>query len=125
MNWILFFQLLAALESGGESDPDAAIGDGGLAHGRYQIRQEFINECNRIIGEDRYVLADAHDEVRSNAMLVCWHSYWSRAKGTRGDLVAMARQHNGGPNGHRKLTTQKYGRRAVRLLRTINTKKGE
>ena len=122
MNWILFFQLLAALESGGESDPDAAIGDGGLSHGRYQIRQEFINECNRIIGEDRYVLADAHDEVRSNAMLVCWHSYWSRAKGTRGDLVAMARQHNGGPNGHRKLATQKYGRQAVRLLRTINMK---
>ena len=125
MNWLIFFQLLAALESGGESDPDAAIGDGGLAHGRYQIRQEFVDECNRIIGEDRYALSDAHDEVRSNAMVVCWHSYWSRGKGTRGDLVAMARQHNGGPNGHRKLTTQKYGRRAVRLLRTINTKKGE
>jgi hypothetical protein len=93
--------------------------------GRYQIRQEFVDECNRIIGYDRYTLEDAHDEVKSNRMLVCWHSYWSRKKGTRGDLVAMARQHVGGPNGHLRDCTLDRKRKAIEALRKLNGDRAE
>ena len=125
MNWTLFLALLAALESGGIKDPDNAIGDGGLAIGRYQIRQEFVDECNRILGYELFTLDEAKKPGRARVMVMVWHNYWSLKKDVRGDLVAMARMHNGGPNGHTKQSTEEYGRRAAKILAALKQERGE
>ncbi len=112
MNWPLFLALLAALESGGDH---AAIGDGGRAWGKYQLHAGFVAEANRVAGT-AYTHADAWCPVRSGEIVVIWHNHHGRRSGTFGDLVLMARQHNGGPRGHEKRATEGYGRKATRWL---------
>ena len=132
MNWIILLAMIAHIESGGEEYPDEAIGDGGLAHGRFQIRQEYVDDANRILsilakkgGRDpgeykKYTLQDAHNPARAGSMVIIVLRHYAKHYGVYGDLVAMARIHNGGPRGHLKESTVKYGEKAKQWLE-VNT----
>ena len=65
---------VAMVESGG--DP-CAIGDGGKAVGILQIHPIMVKDVNRILGEDRYSLADRRD-VRKSVEVFCVYClhYW-------------------------------------------------
>jgi len=115
----IILPLLAIMESGG--DPNA-IGDGGAARGILQIHPVMVREVNRIVGEDRYTLADRVDPNASCAMASVYLNYWGprrlrRAKGlsVEDQVVLLGRLWNGGPNGHKKAATARYGRKLRRL----------
>jgi len=44
--------VLREVETGGEKDPDNAIGDGGKAVGRYQIHEVAVEEANRLAARE-------------------------------------------------------------------------
>lgn len=100
---------VALVESGG--DP-CAIGDGGRAVGILQIHPIMVEDVNRIVGQQRYSLADRRDVRKSVEMFVvyCLH-YWPN-----GGPEQWARGWNGGPDGPRQAETEGYWRRVKREI---------
>lgn len=96
---------IALVESNNRAN---AVGDGGSAVGAYQIRPIFLRDINRILGWDKYELADRFDPEKSRAMARVYLDHYGRGKST----VEMARQFNGGPSGHLKKATEPF---AIRI----------
>ena len=97
---------IATVETGGESDPDNAVGDGGKALGAFQIwRPYWIDAVERRpdLKQQGYTSvknrAYARDTVKA---------YWKLYAPKNATAQDLARIHNGGPSGHRKASTQKY-----------------
>jgi hypothetical protein len=119
MNAILLSALMA-VETGGERNPDLAIGDGGRAIGCLQIHRAVVLDVNRIAGTHY-----THDQMtnRVAASRVCEIYLDHYGKGL--DDISRARVWNGGPRGHLRGSTRAYGLRvrgAIRDLenRTVN-----
>ena len=105
-----FEELLWAIkmvESGG--DPNA-IGDDGEAVGAYQLWKIYVDDCNRIIGYDRWTYDDRYNELQSMIMVRIYLRHYATEKrlGHEPTVEDMARIHNGGPNGYKKASTLKY-----------------
>lgn len=91
--------ILEVLETGGERDPDQAIGDGGKAVGRYQIHPIMVREANRILGEATFTLADRTDRYASARIARTYLAYWlPRRFGDDVQPQHMAMLWKGGPN---------------------------
>ena len=88
------------VESGGKSD---AVGDGGKAVGILQIHPIMVEDCNRIVGEKRFTLADRLDPAKSREMFRIYSDHYAK-----GNTEKAARNWNGGPNGHKKSATLAY-----------------
>ena len=112
------FAAIRMVETGGEADPAAAVGDGGRSFGPYQIsRKYWLDAGARCDWED--VRKEAAAE---KVMLAYWKRYCPAAL-EQGDAMVLARIHNGGPNGHRKVSaTEKYWRR---VLTELNHRKAQ
>ena len=98
-----YARLLPAIEqveSGGKSD---AVGDGGKAVGILQIHPIMVKDVNRILGEERYTLADRLDPAKSREMFRVYSDHYAK-----GDAEKAARCWNGGPGGHKKSATLAY-----------------
>ena len=96
---------IRAVETGGETDPANAIGDGGKAIGPYQIHRSYWLDATAAHPDLR---ALGYQSVRDQAtaervVLAYWHRYAPRY-----DLDTLARIHNGGPKGYRKSATLEY-----------------
>ena len=105
-------RLIAAIEmveSGGKAD---AVGDGGKAVGILQIQPVMVEDVNRILGEERFTLADRLDVARSREMFRVYTEHYSAG---RNDEV-MSRRWNGGPRGERKAATLKYWHKVQKHL---------
>lgn len=89
------------VESGGKSD---AVGDGGKAVGILQIHPIMVKDVNRILGEDRYTLADRLDPAKSREMFRVYSEHYS--KGASDEVIA--RRWNAGPKGDKKPATLTY-----------------
>jgi len=112
MNWSLFLVVLIAIESGG--DP-SEVGDTHLrnkAYGVCQIRQPYLDDVNRIMGTDVTM-----DEVRRSESVSRWcvvsylRHYGNRYTSITSrslDMEVAARMHNGGPDGWKKSSTDRY-----------------
>lgn len=98
------FVAICWVESRG--DP-RAVGDGGLAVGIAQIHPILVQDVNRILGRQRYTLADRSSVIKS------WEMFriYSRFYHPRGTPEQWARAWNGGPSGPRKPSTLKYWHR--------------
>lgn len=99
-----YARLLPAIEqveSGG--DPNA-VGDKGKAVGILQIQPIMVRDCNRIVGECRWTMADRLDADKSRAMFRTYSNHYSRGAGDE----VVARRWNGGPAGHAKRETVAY-----------------
>ena len=97
-----FEDLLDAIEfveSGGDSN---AVGDNGNAIGSFQIWKIYVDDVNRIRGNDKYSYTDRLDRSKSRDMATIYLNHYG------GTLEEMARIHNGGPQGHKKESTLKY-----------------
>ncbi len=86
-----------------KGDPNA-IGDSGAAIGAYQIHKIYVDDCNRIIGETYFNYHDRWSRVQSRHMAITYLSHYGKGR----SLEDIARIHNGGPNGYKKISTKKY-----------------
>jgi len=99
------------VESGG--DPDAIGQTGEL--GVLQIRPIMVDEVNRILGTERYTLADRRDPRKSVDMFWIYTDYWNDVRGDWTDQ-GMARRWNGGPTGHQEESTKAYWDQVQRAM---------
>ena len=117
--------LLCQVESNNQPN---AIGDYGGAIGILQIRLIMIADVNRIQKETRYYLSDRWDVQKSYEIATIYFEHYG-PKAIRGlkteekKVVTLARMWNGGPCGHRKLATWRYGRKVRKLYRERKVKK--
>ena len=99
-------KLLAAIAVVESNVNDAAIGDGGDAHGRYQIHRSVVRDVNASYLTS-YHIRDAHDPVKAEriALLYLWRY---TAEVPNASLENAARIWNGGPDGWRESSTLAY-----------------
>ena len=108
---VTFEDLLDAIEWV-ESKSDAnAVGDNGRAVGSFQIHKIYVddvNRINRLSHTDKYSHPVQWDyqhrlsKVASRWMVKTYLEYYG------GTFEEMARNHNGGPIGHKKESTKAY-----------------
>ena len=112
------FAAIRLVETGGEADPAAAVGDGGRSFGPYQISRKYWLDAGAPCDWEDVRKQSAAEQV----MLAYWKRYCSAAL-AQGNAMVLARIHNGGPNGLKKMTaTEKYWRR---VLTELNHRKAQ
>ncbi len=90
------------VETGGELDPDNAIGDHGKAIGAYQLHKIYVRDANRILGFDIYSYEDRWDRAKSREMTSIVIQHYGE-----GDIETMARTHKC-PTDRYKESTKPY-----------------
>lgn len=104
-----FYKAIATVES---NNNDQAVGDKGRAVGRYQIWKIVVDDVNRIIGKKHFTYEDRKDPIKAKQMCAIYIAHYSRVyerkTGKKATAEIKARIWNGGPNGWRKESTQKY-----------------
>lgn len=91
---------LGTVESGSNPEAVGTNGDVGIL----QITPVMVEDCNRIVGEERWTLDDRYDIVQSYEMAETFFDHYCSGMTTE----QMARCWNGGPNGHLKEETKIY-----------------
>ena len=89
---------------------DTPPGDGGRSHGILQIGQLYIDDINEYHGTS-FTLDDAYSVVDAIRMVWLYDERWGD-----GTAETMARNHNGGPDGHRQECTAGYWNDIERIL---------
>ena len=109
-----FFIALSFVES---SDRDDVIGDNGRAYGRYQIRQQYLDDANSFAGTS-YTLADMLDPEKAKAVVIAYMRRYAtvRRLGHVPTDEDFARIHNGGLNGFKKSETIPYWNKINRAM---------
>ncbi len=104
--WIKLILAIIAVESGSDNN---AIGDNGKAYGCLQIWSVYVEDANQFAGTS-YTHLDAFDREKSIAMFTAYMSRYATEKriGHTPTAEDIARIHNGGPNGYRKVATDAY-----------------
>lgn len=92
---------IVLVESGGNR---YAIGDNGNAVGVFQIWPIMVEDVNRIVGEDRYSLDDRTDYGKSLEMFFIYTDHYTPSW----VFEKVARRWNGGPDGDRQKSTERY-----------------
>jgi len=106
---------IRTVETGGEADPDRAIGDKGKALGAYQIHRGYWLDATekdpalRALGYESVTNREIAERVVI-AYLTRYAPDWK--------LETVARIHNGGPKGHRKESTLDYARKVRAAMET-------
>ena len=120
MNWILFLQVLVAIESGGNID---AVGDRHLmnkAYGVCQIRQPYLDDVNRIACTSFTLKQVQGSRPRSYWCVVVYVRHYgkryTRITGRPLTIEVACRIHNGGPNGWKKRSTDAHWRKAQNYM---------
>lgn len=108
---ILLIPILITIESGGDNN---AVGDSGCAIGCLQIHKIMVDDVNRILGKPGYYkYTDRTNREKSIAMAMIYFRHYAPNKiehlNKTDQLVLMGRIWNGGPRGHHKDATVKYG----------------
>ncbi len=104
-----FWGALHQVETGGKRG--AIIGDAGAALGPLQIHKAYHRD-SRVAGRYEQVADLAYARKVAEAYL----KRHARQAYERGDVVALARVHNGGPKGNQKPATLGYARRVVAAM---------
>jgi hypothetical protein len=105
---------IRTVETGGERDPDSAIGDGGRALGAYQIHRAYWLDATasdpalRALGYESVADRDVAERVVL-AYLTRYAPNWN--------LETVARIHNGGPKGHTRNGTKAYAAKVAKAAR--------
>ena len=111
-----FLRRLSEVESGTN---DLAVNKREDAHGRYQIRAQYLADANEFMGTN-YSLQDMHDPVKANtvvwAYLARWGTCFENRTGREATATDLARIHNGGPRGAERSCTLDYARRFEEAL---------
>jgi hypothetical protein len=118
MNSLTIMTLIQALILVESNNNDRAVGDDGLAYGCLQIHKIYVEDVNRILGEDKYVHVDAFDRHDSIDMFITYTSHYATYTrlGREPTPEDFVRIHNGGPNGWKKPATKKHWNKVKDIL---------
>ena len=105
-----FFRALHVVETSGRTGP--IIGDGGRALGPLQIHRAYHADAR--IGGDYARCADLDYSKR---VVSAYLQRYAPAAWASGDVVTLARIHNGGPRGASKAATVAYATKVARLTK--------
>ena len=110
---------LRAVETGGERDPDSAVGDNGKAIGAYQVwRVYWVDACayDTTLRERDYQAVT--DREYAERVVIAYLSRYCKTW----TIDECARIHNGGPAGatKRRKATDGYAAKARRAFDAIN-----
>jgi len=105
-----FFRALHVVETGGRTG--AIIGDQGRALGPLQIHRAYHAD-SRVAGDYSRVA----DLDYSKRVVSAYLQRYAPAAWAAGDVVTLARIHNGGPRGAAKPATVAYGDKVARLTK--------
>ena len=105
-----FFRALHVVETSGRTGP--ILGDQGRALGPLQIHRAYHADAR--IGGDYSRCADLDYSKR---VVTAYLQRYAPAAWASGDVVALARIHNGGPRGATKPATVAYGDKVARLAK--------
>ena len=120
-----FKDLLDAIEWVESRGNPYAVGDNGAAIGAYQIHKIYVDDVNRIVGKKLFTYDDRYNRVLSRAMCSYYLGYWLSVnsneiiKSKVDTFEALARIHNGGPNGYKKECTKPYWEKVKRAIDLI------
>ena len=109
---------LRAVETGGERDPDRAVGDGGKATGAYQIwRVYWVDACEYDPSLRERDYQSVTDREYAERVVIAYLSRYAR----EWSIDTCARSHNGGPAGatKRRKATNGYAAKALRAFDEI------
>jgi len=104
---------LRAVETGGERDPDAAVGDGGKALGAYQVwRVYWVDACEYDLSLRERGYQAVTDREYAERVVIAYLSRYARDW----SIDTVARIHNGGPAGatKRRKATDGYAAKAAK-----------
>jgi len=91
---------IARVETGGERNPDTAVGDNGRSVGRYAIMRDYWLDGTQHLGVN-WPLRDRTDPAKSRAVvrayLARYGRAYTRATGRAATAEVLARLHNSGP----------------------------
>lgn len=105
---------IATVESGGEADPDNAVGDGGKALGAFQIWRPYWTDA---VERNPHLKRRGYKAVTDRAYArEIVRAYMRRYAPKNATVQTLARIHNGGPNGHNKDSTQEYWEKVQAVL---------
>lgn len=113
LSWLIFMAngyanrpslLVRAIEQVESKGSAIAIGDNGQAVGILQIHPVMVQDCNRILGEEKFDLEDRWSVDKSRQMFRVYTEHYS--KGASDEVVA--RRWNGGPRGDTNPNTESY-----------------
>jgi hypothetical protein len=105
-----FFRALHIVETSGRTG--AILGDNGKALGPLQIHQAYHTDAR--IGGD---YSRCSDLDYSKRVVTAYLQRYAPAAWAAGDVVTLARIHNGGPRGASKQATVAYGDKVARLTK--------
>ena len=103
------------VESGGNKD---AIGDNGKSYGCLQMTKAYVEDAAKYAGED-WVHEDAFDMTKAFQIFNAYIEKYATEERIGRPITPedIARIHNGGPNGWRKLSTKKYWKRVQEVIK--------
>jgi len=105
----ILIPVLVQVESGGDSN---AYNSAENAAGILQIRPIYLQDVNRIIGKEVYSLNERFNPEKSAQMVRIYLTHYGkrykRITGKPATLEILARIHNGGPDGWKKISTAAY-----------------
>lgn len=96
---------IRTVETGGERDPDNAIGDGGDALGAYQIHRSYWLDATE---KDPALRSLGYESVKDRAIAERIVIAYLTRYAPNWKLDTVSRIHNGGPRGHLKDSTRAY-----------------
>ena len=111
---------LQTVETGGERDPDAAVGDGGKALGAYQIwRIYWVDACEYDPSLRARGYQAVTDREYAERVVIAYLSRYARDW----SIDTIARIHNGGPSGatKRRKATDGYATKAAMEWKRCDT----
>lgn len=106
MHLLTLILAIITVESGGN---DLAIGDNGKAYGCLQIHVSYVQDASEYANHP-WEHEDAFDRKVAIQIFTAYIDRYATAKRLGKPVTAedIARIHNGGPNGYRKVATEKY-----------------
>jgi len=105
-----FWRALHHVETSGRLGP--IKGDNGAALGPLQIHRAYL-QSSGLPGTD----CVCGDLAYSRRVVTAYLRRYARNAWDRGDVVTLARIHNGGPMGHKKRATLSYSRKVVNAMK--------
>ena len=106
ISFIQIILVLICIESGGN---DFAVGDNGAAYGCLQLHSDYVQDAAEYAGKD-WKHTDAFDRQASIDIFLAYMSRYCTEErlGRPISMQDIVRIHNGGPNGWKKQSTEKY-----------------
>jgi len=105
---------IRTVETGGERDPDNAVGDGGDALGAYQIHRAYWLDATE---KDPALRALGYESVTDRAVAERVVIAYLTRYAPNWKLDTVARIHNGGPKGHLRNSTKAYAAKVAKAAK--------